>query len=245
MYYYDFKENSRYFRKNLLVNCQFGDIKTMPEAVGFMKSRPSMGNNQNGILMKLSKFRLYYTPRDTRNFIDKKPTAVWRGGAHNPRRTTLIRRHGNNPLCDVALTAGADDADASKFLTPNEQMAFRYIICIEGNDVASNLVWTMASNSLCLMPRPLNESWLMESRLVAGRHYVELDETFDDLEDKILYYERRPGEAQEIVRNANRYVDQFFDARRERAIGLLVMYKYFIATRQIEPDETIAEMIWP
>ena len=245
MYYYDFKEIARYFPRDLMINFEFGDIKDFPEKVTFLKSRPIGVDHRNGILVKINKFRHYYMPRDGRSFFDKKPIAVWRGGSHNPKRITLVRRHKDNPICDVALTAGEFNADASKFLAPNEQMAFRYIICIEGNDLASNLVRTMASNSLCLMPRPTNESWFLESRLVPGRHYVELDENFEDLEDTILYYERHPGEAQEIVRNANRHVGQFLDSRRERAIGLLVMYKYFIATRQIEPDETIAEMIWP
>jgi hypothetical protein len=210
----------------------------------FLKSRPRDVDNQNGILMKLNKFRHYYMPADTRSFFDKKPIAVWRGGSHNRKRRALVRRYRNSPLCDIAPTAG-DDADASKFLAPDEQMAFRYIVCIEGNDLASNLKWTMASNSLCLMPPPTNESWFMESRLVPGTHYVELADDFEDLEDKILYYESHPDEAQEIVRNANRHVDQFLDAPREQLLSLLVLYKYFIATRQIEPDQAIAELIWP
>ena len=93
------------------------------------------------------------------------------------------------------------------------------------------------------MPRPRYETWFMEGRLQAGIHYVPLAPDFDDLEDKILYYERHPDEAHAIIRNANAYVSPFLDARREQLLSILVIYKYFVATRQIEPDKTVAKLI--
>ena len=30
----------------------------------------------------------------------------------------------------------------------------KFILCIEGNDVASNLKWVMSSNSVAVMPKP-------------------------------------------------------------------------------------------
>lgn len=247
MYYYDLMEHGRYFPRDFRLNYVFGDIRSwkMPDRPSFLKSRVSVPGNANGVLLKMSKFRLYFLPPDTRPFSEKKPIAVWRGNSNNPRRIALCHKHKNHPLCDVALTAGSDDADASVFLQPSEQMAYRYIICIEGNDVASNLAWTMASNSLCMMPVPANESWFMESRLEPGKHFVALDDDFDNLPDKIEYFERHPKEAAEIIGNANRFVSQFLDERREQVISMLVMYKYFVATRQIEADEKIAELIWP
>jgi hypothetical protein len=44
------------------------------------------------------------------------------------------------------------------------------------------------------------------------------------------YYSAHPKEAEEMSRNANRYVNQFRDLCRERYIGLLVMQKYFKLT---------------
>ena len=38
----------------------------------------------------------------------------------------------------------------------------KFILCIEGNDVASNLKWVMSSNSVAVMPKPKFESWFME-----------------------------------------------------------------------------------
>jgi hypothetical protein len=194
--------------------------------------------------MKLSKFRHFYLPADKTRFEDKRPLAVWRGGQHNPKRIELVRRYRGHPLCDVGYThVDRSDSRYSPFLPPVEQMRFKYIISIEGNDVASNLKWIMASNSLCLMPEPRYETWLMEGRLEAGKHYVSLNPNLDDLEDKILYYERHPEEARAIVRNANLYMGQFRDARREQVLSILVMYKYFVATGQLEPDPALADLL--
>ena len=194
--------------------------------------------------MKLGKFRHFYFPRDPVPFEEKKPASVWRGGAHNRKRVELLRRYRGHALCDVGYThVNPTDNRYSPFLHPTEQMAFRYIISVEGNDVASNLKWILASNSLCIMPAPVYETWFMEGRLKAGEHYVQVSDDFADLEEKILYYERHPDEAKEIIRNANRYVEPFFDARLEQILSLLVMYKYFVATGQIEADPTLAELV--
>lgn len=242
-YYYDLKEHARYFPKKLRLNYQFGDITTVPEVASFVKSRPIRGDNANSLLMKLEKLRHFYFPRDPVPFDEKKAVSVWRGGAHNPKRVELMRRYRGHPLCDVGYTH-VDPADSrySPFLRPTDQMAYRYIISVEGNDVATNLKWILASNSLCIMPAPVYETWFMEGRLKAEEHYVQVSDDFDDLEDKILYYERHPDEAKEIIRNANRFVEPFFDARREQIISLLVMYKYFVATGQIEADPAFLEL---
>ena len=61
---------------------------------------------------------------------------------------------------------------------------------------------------------------------------MEIRPDFSDLEEKMDYYSAHLDELETIVRNANRYVDQFRDGRRERYIGLLVMKKYFEMTGQ-------------
>lgn len=243
-YYYDLKEHARYFPGRFRLNYLFGDITRIPGRPSFLKSRPIGSDNMNSIVMKLDKFRHFYLPADKTRFEDKRPIAVWRGGGHNRTRVELVRRYRGHPLCDIGYTdVDRSDSRYGAFLPPVAQMQFRYILSIEGNDVASNLKWIMASNSLCLMPEPIYETWLMEGRLEAGKHYVPLRSDLDDLEDKILHYERHPEEARTIVRNANLYMEQFRDARREQVLSILVMYKYFVATGQLEPDPALAKLL--
>jgi hypothetical protein len=240
MYYYDLKEHARYFPRRFRLNYAFGDVTQVPDRPSFVKSRPIFGDNQNSLLINLDKFRHFNFPGDEMDFRDKKPIAVWRGGLHNPKRVALVSRHFDHPLCDVGSPTGRP---FKPFLSARQQMGFRYVISIEGVDVATNLKWVLASNSLCLMPLPNHETWFMEGRLEAGKHYALLRDDFEDLEEKILYYERNFGEALQIIRNANAFAEQFRNAARERLVALLVLYKYFVLTGQLEADDRISGLI--
>jgi hypothetical protein len=246
IYYYDLKEHARYFPRETRLNYVFGDVRRVPDRPSLLKSRPIAGDNRNSIVMKLEKFRHFYLPADKIAFVDKKPKVIWRGGERKSNRAALVRDYRGHKLCDVGFTdVGPADSRHAKFMLPTEQMGFKYIISIEGNDVASNLKWILASNSLCLMPAPRFEIWFMEGRLEAGKHYVQVRDDFADLEEKIHYYERHADEALEIIRNANDYVAQFFNEDRERLISLLVLAKYFALTGQYDPDRKVADLIFP
>lgn len=242
-YYYDLKEHARYFPRHLRIEHLFGDIVHIPDLPSIVKSRPISDANEHSVVMKLNKFRHYQLFDDGTDFDHKKPMAVWRGGGRNPKRVALVQRYHNHPLCDIGRTTRkVVDHTNKPFLSPAEQLKYRYIISIEGNDVATNLKWIMASQSLCLMPLSVYETWFMEGRLIAGLHFVQLRDDFADLEDKIMHYEKHPAEAREIIRNANAYVAQFADAPREKLLSLLVLYKYFALTGQIDPDPRIAAL---
>lgn len=236
-YYYDLMEARRYFPPSLDAAALFGDITHVPDQPTLVKSRPIAGDNRNSVLLKLDRFRHFQLFDDPVAFEDKQPLAVWRGAVGPlPWRQRLVERHGDNPRCDIGpVSRPHGRIPAKPFLSPVEQMRCRYILSIEGNDVATNLKWVMASNSLCLMPAPRYETWFLEGRLVAGRHYVELRDDYEDLDEKIDHYERHPEEAKAIIANAQAHVRQFADARRERTIALLVLQKYFERTGQVEP----------
>ena len=242
-YYYDLKEHARYFPRHFKVMHIFGDVTVVPDVPAIVKSRPISGDNSNAVLMKLDKYRHFQILKDKTRFEDKIAKAGWRGGGHNPKRIALVAGFHSHPLCDVGRTSGANDDPGRKgFLTPVEQMGYRYLLSIEGVDVATNLKWVMASNSLCMMPKPTYETWFMEGLLEQGAHYVQLRDDFADLEDKIVYYERHQDEAREIIRNANAHVRQFADKRLERLLSLLVLYKYFALSGQLDADPRIASL---
>lgn len=119
-----------------------------------------------------------------------------------------------------------------EYLTIPQQLEYKFVCCIEGNDVATNLKWVMASNSLAIMPRPTYETWFMEGRLIADYHYVEIKDDYSDLIEKMEYYIRHPEEAECIIGHAHEYIRQFMNTRQETVISLSVMQKYFYQTRQ-------------
>ena len=72
----------------------------------------------------------------------------------------------------------------------------------------------------------------MEGKLKANIHYIEVNEDFSDAEEKIQYYIKHQDEALKIIKNANSYVNQFKNLKREKLISLLVMDKYFSLSGQ-------------
>ncbi|MFN3502997.1 MAG: glycosyl transferase family 90 [Allorhizobium sp.] len=236
-YYFDLDEYLRYFPCRLKVDYLFGDVTWVPNTPSIVKSRPTGGENGNSVLLNLDKLRHFRLCADDTPWEKKKPMAVWRGALNNPLRMELLRRHHESASADVGhIGETKDGVQAKGFLSPQDQMGYRYILSIEGFDVATNLKWIMASRSVCVMPKGRYETWFMEGGLIPDHHFVEVRPDFSDLEDKIAELERNPQWAQDIVANANAYVASFCDRKTERKISLLVLQKYFEATGQLPPS---------
>jgi hypothetical protein len=241
-YYFDLKEYLRPFPSNLKLAYRFGDNIRVPAVPTLVKSRPIGRFNSNCVLLNLDKLRHFnlFTQPDPTPFRNKRSRVSWRGALNNPLRVALINRHGSNNRHNIGYVGEprlACELESSPKLTVREQLQNRYVISIEGYDVATNLKWIFASNSLCLMPRPKYETWFMEGTLVAAEHFVELRPDFEDLEEKIAYFDDHPDEAEAIIAAANRHYLQFLDREREAQISMLVLEKYFELAGQL-PRQT-------
>lgn len=237
-YYYDLKPLAKAFGPDLRIACLFGDITRVPGLPSIVKSRPVGPDNANSVVMKLDRLRHFTVGSDPVPFEKKAPSAVWRGGygVGTPHRLPLIRRWSSKSRHDIGHVGKPVEGIAGKgFLSVPEQLRHRYIVSVEGHDVATNLKWILASRSLCLMTRPRFETWFMEGALKPGVHYVELRPDYEDLEEKVDYYERNPAEALAIIDNANAHWRQFLDRPSEELVSLLVLQKYFEATGQLGP----------
>ncbi|QND59797.1 glycosyl transferase family 90 [Mesorhizobium huakuii] len=244
MYYYDLKEFARYFDPGLLIDIEFGDVRNVPKVPTIVKDRPIRDDDKNAVIMKLDKFRHFQMPADAISFGDKLPAVVWRGDLNNPIRTRFLQAVRDLPFCDAGSHKPNAPAEYAKpFLSIGQHQRYRYIVSLEGNDVATNLKWILNSKSLCLMPPPTYETWFAERQLEANVHYVPLDLNFADLGEKVRYFERHPAQAERIVAAANAYCRKFSNERDEQAISLLVLYKYFVLSGQIEPDPELWRFI--
>jgi hypothetical protein len=67
----------------------------------------------------------------------------------------------------------------------SEQIRFKYLIVVSGMDKATNLNWVLWTDSVPLMPPPVDESWLCESWLEPWVHYVPLRPDFSDVAVKL------------------------------------------------------------
>lgn len=238
-YYYDSREALQWFNPELRWHYLFGDIRDIPAEPTVVKSRALGTDNSNSVLLKLDRCRHFVYINDHLQPEEKEDRAIFRGHiGTRENRALFCRMYADNPRVDAADTLpGATEghkhtSQMKPMMSFYEHLRFRYIMALEGNDVASNLKWIMSSRSAAVLPKPTCETWFMEGRLVGGVHYVEIRPDFSDLEEKMDHYSNHLDELRTIVDNANRYVAQFRDTRRERYIALLVMQKYFKMTNQ-------------
>ncbi|WP_319535982.1 glycosyl transferase family 90 [uncultured Vibrio sp.] len=233
-YYFDLHKVVKSFPAQCFFHFLNGDIRYVPEYPCFLKSRPIGEDNQNSVLLKLNEIRHFQFISDKQPFRSKKDMAAWRGVGYQPHRKKVIEQFYNHPQCNIGQTQPANGDPWEKgFMSIEEQLKYKFLLAIEGNDVATNLKWAMSSNSLVVMSKPKYETWFMEGRLQAGVHYVEVRDDYSDLIDKMEYYIAHPEEAETIIQNAHEWVDQFRDQKRERLISLLVAKKYFEKSGQI------------
>ncbi|KQN57035.1 hypothetical protein ASE99_23515 [Serratia sp. Leaf51] len=231
-YYYDFKEILRYISGEPRFNCIFGDVKEIPEYPSIVKARLINEYNSNSVLLKLNKVRHFRFINDSIDFEKKANIAVFRGSCYQQQRQDFIYKHYLTPLTNIGDTREElkDKFGYKHRMTIKDQLKNKFIISIEGHDVATNLKWILNSNSLCFMKKPLVESWFMEGNLKPNFHYVVLKDDYSDLEEKIQYFIDNREEARFILHNAKTHCDIFKDLKKERLISLLVLEKYISYT---------------
>ncbi|WP_372773545.1 glycosyl transferase family 90 [Mangrovibacterium sp.] len=234
VYFFDSYEFMRFFSFRKSADFLFGDIIHVPDYPAFTKSRPIEGDNRNSVLLNLDKVRHFLFIKDPVSFVRKKDMLVGRSNAKQPHRKRFLEMYFGHPLCNLGQINTNENSHKWQVgkMTLREHLNYKFILCLEGFDVATNLKWVMSSNSLAVMPKPVYETWFMEGTLKPNVHYVEIKADYSDLEERLQYFIEHPDEALQIVRNANNYVKQFQNKKQEELISLMVIQKYFEKTGQ-------------
>jgi len=207
----------------------------------FSKVRP-IGVQTRTVLLKLQCSR-HYGMLPSISEIDipyeqKSPKLFWRGIStgcnfrHNMREVAVTKFQNHpNPNIDIKFNMLVQDVSGDYVLGDwqdiKDQLQYKYLLSIEGNDVATNLKWIMLSNSVCIMPLPQICSWFMEDHLVPYVHFVPVSEDFSDLEEVYEWCLTHDAECEEISKNATEFAKQFLDLEREDDITRKVILKYF------------------
>ena len=236
-YYFDHRRILRHFPADLRTAFRFGDVRDVSEFPRMVKTRPLREPHETSILMRHNSIRHFRPIRDTTSFKNKKDLVVWRGKVMKDHRRTIFRKYFDHPLCHLGAISKTSDPEIGQWLKPfmtvSDQLRYKFILSVEGNDVATNLKWISQSNSLCLMTKPKFESWFMEGTLKPGIHYVELRDDYSDLPEKLDHFLAHPEEALEIIANFKAYHDRFREPATEELIGLLVAHKYLRLSGQL------------
>ena len=236
-YYFDQHDVTRWFPSHLRWSFCPGDVYFTPTSPTVVKSRLLTDDNQNSVLLKLDKLRHFLFVHDAKTFTEKENRVIFRGKIRESRlRTSFIKKFIHNPMCDCGVV-GKNEGFPEEWMTAKktirEHLDYKFIMAIEGNDVASNLKWVMSSNSVAVMPHPTCETWFMEGKLIPDYHYIEVKDDYSDLEEKLQYYISHPDKAEEIIRHAHEFVNQFRDHERENLIQLMVLERYFKTSGQL------------
>jgi hypothetical protein len=240
-YFFDCYEYTRFFHHSLNVDFTFGDVTHVPLEPSIVKSRPLSINNTNSVILNLDKVRHFTFVNDKKDFRKKKNMLVGRNNVGQTHRIKFLEMYINHPLCNVGKVNkdGKNNDLLKERLTIEEQLDYKFILCLEGNDVASNLKWVMSSHSLAVMPDPKYETWYMEGTLIPNYHYVQIKDDYSDLVERMEYYIKHTDEALEIIKNAHLHIEQFKIKPREDLISLLVLEKYFYKTGQKKVSENL------
>lgn len=234
-YFFDLNEYTRYFSPHLKISYEFGDVTTIPHTPSIVKTRPLSQGNEHAILFKLNKYRHFKFVNDSIPFMHKKDKLVARMSVYQPHRLQFFDMYFDASFCDLGQvnTRNGNPRYIKPFMSIAEQLQYKYILCIEGNEVASNLKWVLSSNSIAVMPTPKFESWFMEGLLIPDYHYIHIADDYSNVQEKLEYYITHPEQAQKIIDNAHTFVSQFTDANIESLVAIRVLQTYFEKTGQL------------
>ncbi|WP_332019037.1 glycosyl transferase family 90 [Kaistella sp.] len=228
-YYFDTYEYAKYFDGNLYINFVFGDVTEIPKLPSIVKSRPISDDNQNSILLNLDKRRHFVFVNDSKNFLQKKNILIGRGAVYQTHRYDFYEKYFGHPITDLGQVnkiGAKPEVWYKPKISLSAHLDYKFILCLQGNDVATNLKWVMSSNSIAVMPKPTLETWFMEGKLIGGKHYIEIKSDYSDLEEQLNFYINHPEKCLEIIKNANNHCRQFFNKDVEDLCSLKVLEKY-------------------
>lgn len=201
----------------------------------FNKTRKINNHNEYGILLKnVEEWRHWgpvYTYKDDIKWDDKKNMIIYRGtSTGNGDRINFVERYYKSH--DVGLTHLLSHYPPSKsYLVKNtipipDFYKYKYIVSIEGNEKDSGINWKLASKSVVLMKPPIFESWLMEGTLQPFVHYVPLNSNLDNLDEMYEWCLKNDELCQNIVKNANKFMEKFYDLKEENKLINRILNDY-------------------
>ena len=192
--------------------------------------------NHTHIITKLNHHRHWgYIPNVAENDIEyekKKNSIVWRGVTTGfLRRNPIVERYHSHPIFNIGfnkiMPKYTPKHPAKCDLSIKEQLEYKFILSIEGNDVASGLKWQLYSNSVVIMAKPTRISWAMEDKLIPYIHYIPVKDDYSDLDEVFKWALAHELVCRAISKNAKAFISQFLNESSEQEIHRRILKRYF------------------
>jgi Glycosyl transferase family 90 len=197
-----------------------------------IKSRRIYNSKKKSILALLNERRHYQQVdivKEAREITwdKKKDVLIWRGSTTGKpwepgSRLNVVKRYYNSTEkgIDIAfsrinLTSRQRNfSDAENYVRDRvdeiDMLQYKYLLSIEGNDVATGLKWMLYSNSLVFMPPPRYETWAMEGLLVPYYHYIPVAPDYHDLLEKLEWARKYDKACQTISKQATQFMEDLY-----------------------------------
>lgn len=131
-----------------------------------------------------------------------------------PRIPLHQRRH---ILTDYSITG---------FLTPEEHLKYKYLICVDGNTCTyPGLHWRLQSNSLVIKPKSNKIQWYYEG-LIPDYHYLLVDQDLANLLPKLKWASHHDKIAKEIAEHASQFASENLSQRAVFHYLILLLKEY-------------------
>jgi len=160
---------------------------------------------------------------------DRKPIAVWRGGASGFDRPSLRLRVAqalaDHPSADVRITPwggwengqGISPELFAPRCDPSAFFGFKYLLIVDGNCIASNHQWTFGTGAVPIMiTHPENVYWF-QRYLIPGVNYVPVRYDLSDLRETLDWLVANDAAAKQIAENAIRLAETIFSPSFQRS----------------------------
>jgi Glycosyl transferase family 90 len=234
------------------------DLQLLTSGECHTGSRQSLTDQFEGIIWKLEISRHYvsdlqHVDENDIPWSKKKNKAVFRGGltGRRPRenddvdrcmemrRCRLVYSYHNSSLVDAKLISMLNNGIpeilngvnllGSK-LSVKDQLDYKAVIMLEGNDVGTGVKWALLSNSVLIMQPPAVTSWAMEELLEPWVHYIPLNNNLTDVEEKMQWIIDNDEYAHRIAQRGTLWIkDLLFhrDAMADNvAVDLEILRRY-------------------
>ena len=233
---------------NFKFNYTCSDVNTPLYNPTFCHSRP-INNNGENVLLPLTELWMMteriHEIKDDIPFKNKINSICWRGtnsgdditsNLRNIRaqRITMVEKCYNSKSMDIGFSDMRYNKKSKlnydyikSFKSLKDQLKYKFIMCVEGNDVASNLAWVLLSNSIPICPKHYIESWFCEGKLEPWKHYVPVKNDFSDLEDNYNKCLNDNNLCNKIILYSKLFAFQYMDREREFEIikNVIEIYK--------------------
>lgn len=239
--------SDKYFKEKSFL-LRPGDVFFHTDIPIITKTRP-LGNSYN-VILNLDPERhwgeIKYVDNYDMPFIEKNNKIIWRGSTNGflqsltrPSRISICEKYYNheNNMIDIGFSSSHIEElrkYVKNYLSLEDQLKSKFLISLEGGDVATNLKWMLYSNSVVLMPAPTMVSWAMEDTLQPWVHYVPLEKDFNDLEEKYNWCTLNLDKCEQIAKNGKEFINQFLNEETEKIITNMVLRNYVESVNIIE-----------